>query len=291
MANTANTAQTGENTEILKGIEQKMSSMAGLADKLTSSIEGLTTLLSDGNGLFFGNMNMTLRSSVTSSLHDNAVMEEARKQNSDAAKLGGSNLERGQAGFWAAAFTPTPTTMSDSIAGAMKTAFSDTDLLSKMQGLFGVQKQGGDDPTIKSIIRSALNSNTEAALEPGLMNKFAIGRLINKGRDWWADRDLRKEEKATEMDKGIIKREQKKMDRAAAKYRKMKSKGASDEELEKIREEYIGYKNMRDISAKSIAERSNDDLIELGSKPPQAGPNDMMSGLMSVLKGGVSHEV
>lgn len=263
-------AQTTVNTnaetnDILQQLESKMSGIMGVVDSLSRKIDETNDMFVSSDSAYFLNMADALSTSMHESEMDRRLYEEAMEQNRRAEELSrGRSPERGDSNFWSQAFTPTPMSPAEAQANALKSTFTDSGVMDAFKNLLGGGGKRDEGKALGDIIKEAVRGNADdRTFGEKALDKIGLGG-INKLKDWWADRDIRKEEKATAKDQGTIKREQKQMDRLSAKYRKMKSSGASEEELAKIQEQYDAHRDSQTAAATRISERRNDDLAEMG---------------------------
>ncbi len=266
--NTANTA--AETNDILKQLESKMSGIMGVVDTLSRKIDETNDMFAAPDSAYFLNMSDALSTSMHESEMDRRLYEEAMEQNRRAEELSrGRSPERGDANFWSQAFMPTPMSPAETQANALKATFTDSSVMDAFKNMLGgggstAAKNDDDSKAIKDIVKEALRGDVDDRTRGEKILDFTGFGNINKIKNWWADRDIRKEEKATAKDQSTIKRDQKQMDRLSAKYRKMKSSGASEEELAKIQEQYESHRDSQTAAATRIRERKNDDLAEIG---------------------------
>lgn len=269
MAKTGNT--TDESTAVLKELEQKMSSMMGIVDSLSKKVDDEYNMFVNGNSPYFLNISSALGSSLHESEMDRRLYEEAMEQNRQAQQMSGmKSPERGDSNFWSSAFTPTPVSQAEIQANVMKSAFSDNGVIDTFKNMFsGIAKPETNSKELGDIIKEAMRSEADGRTF-GEKALDSLGfRTVTKGINWFADRDIRKEEKATAKDQGTIKREQKQLDRLSAKYRKLKASGASEEKLQELQEQYTAHKKKQTSAAERIHERRNDDLAEIGMPTKQ----------------------
>lgn len=294
MAKTANL--TAETNEILKELEKKMSSVMSVVDSLSSKVDKEHELFVSENSAYFLNMASALGSSLHESEMDRRMYEEAMEQNRKAAEMSssaaaGRSPERGDPGFWAQAFAPTPVSQAEMQASALKSTFSDSGVMASFKTMLAGINEKSDSAAetkqLQDIIKEATRGNADdRTFGEKALDKMGLG-AINKLKNWWGDRDIRKEEKATAKDQGTIKREQKQMDRLSAKYRKMKSSGASEEELAELREKIQGHQATQENAARRISERRNTDLFETEMPTSQKAPDlqvQVMQNLVAALK-------
>lgn len=294
MAKTANL--TAETNEILKELEKKMSSVMSVVDSLSSKVDKEHELFVSENSAYFLNMASALGSSLHESEMDRRMYEEAMEQNRKAAEMSssaaaGRSPERGDPGFWAQAFAPTPVSQAEMQATALKSTFSDSGVMASFKTMLAGINEKSDSAAetkqLQDIIKEATRGNADdRTFGEKALDKMGLG-AINKLKNWWGDRDIRKEEKATAKDQGTIKREQKQLDRLSAKYRKMKSSGASEEELAELKEKILGHKMTQENAARRISERRNTDLFETEMPTSQKAPDlqaQVMQDLVAALK-------
>ena len=294
MAKTANL--TAETNEILRELEKKMSSVMSVVDSLSSKVDKEHELFVSENSAYFLNMASALGSSLHESEMDRRMYEEAMEQNRKAAEMSssaaaGRSPERGDPGFWAQAFAPTPVSQAEMQATALKSTFSDSGVMSSFKtmlaGITGNSDRADESKQLQDIIKEATRGSADdRTFGEKALDSMGLG-AINKLKNWWGERDIRKEEKATAKDQGTIKREQKQMDRLSAKYRKMKSSGASEEELAELREKILGHQATQENAARRISERRNTDLFETEMPTSRKAPDmqvQVMQNLVEVLK-------
>lgn len=267
-------AQTTVNTnaetnDILKQLESKMSGIMGVVDTLSRKIDETNDMFAAPDSAYFLNMADALSTSMHESEMDRRLYEEAMEQNRRAEELSrGRSPERGDANFWSQAFMPTPMSPAETQANALKATFTDSSVMDAFKNMLGgggsaAAKNDDDSKSIKDIVKEALRGDVDDRTRGEKILDWTGFGNINKIKNWWADRDIRKEEKATAKDQSTIKRDQKQMDRLSAKYHKMKSSGASEEELAKIQEQYEAHRDSQTAAATRIRERKNDDLAEI----------------------------
>lgn len=287
MAQTANT--TVESTDILKQLESKMSGIMGIVDSLSKKVDETNDMFVSTDSAYFANMASAIRSSLHESEMDRRLYDEAMEQNRCAMEMSKGRVpERGDANFWESAFAPSQTSPVELQASVLKKTFGDSGVMDAFKNMIGGIGRRGDDNSVKDVIGEALRGQADGRTL-GDRALDAIGfHSITKLKNWFADRDLRKEEKATSKDQGIIKREQKQMDRLAAKYRKMKTSGADEEELLRVREQFDSHRNSQEAAATRIRERRNDDLAELDSPVRQltAGMSELGRSLRAATRDG-----
>ena len=257
---------TDESTTVLKELEQKMSSMMGIVDGLSKKVDDEYNMFVNGNSPYFLNISSALGSSLHESEMDRRLYEEAMEQNRRAQQMSGmKSPERGDSNFWSSAFTPTPVSQAEIQANVMKSAFSDSGVIDTFKNMFsGIAKPETNSKELGDVIKEAMRSEADGRTF-GEKALDSLGfRTVTKGINWFADRDIRKEEKATAKDQGTIKREQKQLDRLSAKYRKLKASGASEEKLQELQEQYTAHKEKQTSAVERIRERRNDDLAEIG---------------------------
>lgn len=270
----------------LKSLEKKLEALAGPLAGMAAKVMELSDTMVQPGSQYFNSMASVLSSSMMGIENERRVYEEAQRQNEESRKLStGASPERGQAGFWQAAFAPHPTSQADAYTAAFKAAFSNSEVLSAMKKSFGIgNKEDGVDKETAQVIKAAIKGNADdRTFGEKALDKVGLGG-INTLKNWWKDRDIRKEEKETAKDEGQIKRDEKQLKRLRAQYRKMKSEGANDEDLEKVRGEIDFYKNSQKMAAERIRERKNDDLTELGDvKDISKSENTIIAELNKVL--------
>lgn len=294
MAKTANL--TAETNEILKELEKKMSSVMSVVDSLSSKVDKEHELFVSENSAYFLNMASALGSSLHESEMDRRMYEEAMEQNRKAAEMSssaaaGRSPERGDPGFWAQAFAPTPVSQAEMQANALKSTFSDSGVMASFKTMLAGITEKADSAAETKQLQDIIKEATRGSADDRTFGEKALDKMglgaINKLKNWWGDRDIRKEEKATAKDQGTIKREQKQMDRLSAKYRKMKSSGASEEELAELKEKILGHKMTQENAARRISERRNTDLFETEMPTSQKAPDlqaQVMQDLVEALK-------
>lgn len=286
--NTANT--TAETNEILKQLESKMSGIMGVVDSLSRKVDETNDMFVSSDSAYFLNMADALSTSMHEQEMNRRLYEEAMEQNRRAMELSGAKgPERGDSTFWQQAFTPTPVSPAETQANALKSTFTDSGVMDAFKAMWSgiTNPDDNEGKKLNDIIKDAVRTKADdRTFGEKALDKLGLGS-INKLKNWWADRDVRKEQKATEKDQGTIKREQKKLDRLAAKYRKMKNSGASEDELNDLRDKYISHKDTQEAAAYRISKRNNDDLFET-EMPSKADANvksimDMFMKNMSIL--------
>ena len=288
-----------ETKNLLRQISSKMEGMTGLADSLKEglqSMKDMKDMLVDGNGAFFTNISNSLLGTVSRIKADEQVGESAMADNRLAMHLGGGSPERGTAEYYQQIYASTPASPAETQAAALKETFNDSGVLDSFKKMLSGASsagQGSDVRGLNEIIQEATKGQADdRSLGEKVADKFLVGRVFNKAKNWFSDRDIRKEEKATAKDQGVIKREQKAMDRLNAKYRKMKNKGASDEELDALREGYNQHKEKQTGAATRINERRNTDLTEMDipkerTQTAQEKYDEWMKDLLSIDFGSV----
>lgn len=261
-----------ETNEILKQLESKMSGIMGVVDSLSRKVDETNDMFVSSDSAYFLNMADALSTSMHEQEMNRRLYEEAMEQNRRAMELSGAKgPERGDSTFWQQAFTPTPVSPAETQANALKSTFTDSGVMDAFKSMLsGITKQDdSESKNLNDIIKDAVRGKVDdRTFGEKALDKIGLGS-INKLKNWWADRDVKKEQKATEKDQGTIKREQKKMDRLAATYRKLKGSGASEDELNDLRDKYISHKENQEAAAYRISKRNNDDLFET-SMPSKA---------------------
>ena len=255
---------TDESTEVLRQLESKMSGILGVVDTLSRKVDETNDMFVETNSAYFLNMASAISSSLHESEMDRRLYEEAMEQNRRAAGLSGKRSpERGDANFWETAFAPTPVSQAEMQASAMKATFSDRGVMDAFRNMFsGIGTKNEDSRAVDDIVKDALRGNADdRTFGEKALDKIGLG-AITKAKNWLADWNVRKEEKATAKDQGTIKREQKLMDRLSAKYRKMKAAGATEDELAELQEQFNSHRESQVAAASRIRERRNDDLYE-----------------------------
>lgn len=285
--NTANTA--AETNDILKQLESKMSGIMGVVDTLSRKIDETNDMFAAPDSAYFLNMSGALRTSMHESEMDRRLYEEAMEQNRRAEELSrGRSPERGDANFWSQAFMPTPVSPAEVQANALKATFGDSSVMDAFKNMLGSVTQKDDAKAMNDIIKEALRGNADdRTIGEKALDKIGLGSLT-KIKNWWADRDIRKEEKATAKDQGTIKREQKQIDRLYAKFRNMKASGASEDELREVRDELVGHQLAQNAAATRIQESRNTDLSELG-EPNNPGTGITPENIKEFYKGGTEY--
>lgn len=279
-----------ETNEILKQLESKMSGIMGVVDTLSRKVDETNDMFVSSGSAYFLNMADALSTSMHEQEMNRRLYEEAMEQNRRAMELSGAKgPERGDSTFWQQAFTPTPVSPAETQANALKSTFTDSGVMDAFKAMLSgiTTPDDSEGKKLNDIIKDAVRTKADdRTFGEKALDKIGLGS-INKLKNWWADRDVRKEQKATEKDQGTIKREQKKLDRLAAKYRKMKNSGASEDELNDLRDKYISHKETQEAAAYRISKRANDDLFET-AMPSKADANvksimDMFMKNMSIL--------
>jgi hypothetical protein len=265
---------TAETNDILKQLESKMSGIMGVVDTLSRKIDETNDMFASPDSAYYLNMSGALSTSMHESEMDRRLYEEAMEQNRRAEELSrGRSPERGDANFWSQAFMPTPMSPAETQANALKATFTDSSVMDAFKNMLGgggsaaTKTDDEDSKAIKDIVKEALRGDADDRTRGEKILDWTGFGNISKIKNWWADRDIRKEEKETAKDQGMIKRTQKDMNRLAAKYRKMKASGASEEELTKVRDDLIGRQLTQDAAAQRIRERRNTDLFEMDGMP------------------------
>ena len=265
MAGTATNSTSNENdtADMLKQLEKKMSGIMGVVESLSKKVDEEHEMFVSPDSAYFLNMTESLSISLHEAEADRRLYEEAMEQNAKARELSGAQPRRGDPDFWQKAFAPTPLTPVEVQATAMKSALGSQGVMDSLKSVIG----GGnaDNSGLRETINAALKSKADdRTIGEKVLDKIGLGG-ITKMSDWFADRNIRKEEKATQKDQGTIKREQKELNRLSAKYRKMKADGASDEELDRLRQQYEEHRAAQEKAAARIQERQYDDLFEMSS--------------------------
>lgn len=261
----------------LKSLEKKMESITSSLSGMNARVNELSDTLVQPGSRYFTSMADILSSSMMGIENERRIYDEAMKQNEEARRLSKGTPERGQAGFWEAAFTPQQASPTESYVAAMKATFSNDDVLSAMKKSFGLGSvESETDKETAQVIKSAIKGNADdRTFGEKALDKIGLGG-INSLKNWIKDWDVRKEEKANAKDEGLIKREEKEMKRLRSLYRKMKGSGASDEDLEQIRSQIDYRKQNQQMAAERIRERRNDDLVEISDKSPAGlGQNEL----------------
>ena len=209
--------------ETIKAIETKLAGLSTIMEGFKNTVDEFSKTMADENSKFFQNMSSVMFGSMQRNDADRRAYEEARAQN-DAARrmaMGANGPERGQAGFWEAAFATRPENPEEAqakaTAKAIKEAFS------------------------TATIRNAVQQGDDRTTGEKALDFMGLG-FINKIKNKFQDRDLIKEEKATKKDQDQIAREMKERSRLEAKIRKVKSSGGGEEELDEL------MTKLRDVS-------------------------------------------
>jgi len=253
----------------LRSLEQKLESITSSLSGMTTRVNELSDAMGRQDSPYFTSMASVLSSSMMGIENERRIYDEAQKQNEEARKLSSAPLERGQAGFWEMAFAPQPTTQADMYKSALTAAFSDTNVLGAMKKSFGLENSvTQENKETNQIIKAALNGNADdRTFSEKALDTLGLGG-INTLKNWWKDRDVRAEEKETAKDEALIKRSEKERKRLSAQYRKMKAGGASEDELESIRNAMQAKALAKVYAAQRIRERKNDDLAEMPDGMP-----------------------
>lgn len=253
----------------LRSLEKKLESMTSSLSGMTTRVNELSDAMGRPDSPYFTSMASVLSSSMMGIENERRIYDEAQKQNEEARKLSSAPLERGQAGFWEMAFAPQPTTQADMYKSALTAAFSDTNVLGAMKKAFGLENSvTQENKETNQIIKAALNGNADdRTFSEKALDTLGLGG-INTLKNWWKDRDVRAEEKETAKDEALIKRSEKERKRLSAQYRKMKAGGASEDELESIRNAMQAKTLAKVYAAQRIRERKNDDLAEMPDGMP-----------------------
>lgn len=201
--------------ETIKAIETKLAGLSTIMEGFKNTVDEFSKSMADENSKFFQNMSGVMFGSMQRNDADRRAYEEARAQN-DAARrmaMGANGPERGQAGFWEAAFatrTEKPEeAQAKATAKAIKEAFS------------------------TATIRNAVQQGDDRTTGEKALDFMGLG-FINKIKHRFQDRDIIKEEKATKKDQDQIARDMKERSRLEAKIRKVRASGGSEEELDEL---------------------------------------------------------
>ncbi len=275
----------------LRSLEQKLESMTSSLSGMTTRVNELSDAMGRPDSPYFTSMASVLSSSMMGIENERRIYDEAQKQNEEARKLSSAPLERGQAGFWEMAFAPQPATQADMYKTALAAAFSDTTVLGAMKKSFGLENSvTQENKETNQIIKAALNGSVDdRTFGEKALDKVGLGG-INTLKNWWKDRDVRAEEKETARDEALIKRSEKERKRLGAQYRKMKADGASEDELDSIRNAMQAKTLTQVYAAQRIRERKNDDLAEMPGGMPSRGTmvmdsiHNMLSSLTETFK-------
>ena len=258
MANSAQTsAATAAEQETIKAIEQKLSGLSSIMEGFKTSVEDFSKAMTDEKSQFFQNMSNIMFGSMQRNDADKRAYEEAKAQNEEARKMamGARGPERGQAGFWEAAFASTPEKPEEVQARAISKAFTSSDVKKQLQEAFSTA-------TIKQAVREGDSRTTgEKALD------FMGFGFVNKLKHKFQDRDIIREEKATKKDQDSIARDMKEKSRLEAKIRKARSSVGNEEEVENLMAKLRGVSENIKAAEARIDERKKPidpyaDLVE-----------------------------
>ena len=224
MANQSNS----DTMSSIKDLEERIQGMSSVLQSMSNNIDDMVDVIITPKSPFFDALTKTMMDvEVERWTHDEAI-----KQNEETRKMSNRELERGDKGFWEAAFAPIQKTLAETQTDALKATFSDK----QIQDLL---KETLHSSTINEALKSSADSRT---FGEKTLDALGLGG-INKAVSWFKDRGIRKEEKATAKDQGEIKREQKAVDRLKAKYRSAKKDNASEDELNAILEDLRGHQD------------------------------------------------
>lgn len=247
MANQSNS----DTMSSIKDLEERIQGMSSVLQSMSNNIDDMVDVIITPKSPFFDALTKTMMDvEVERWTHDEAI-----KQNEETRKMSNRELERGDKGFWEAAFAPMQKTLAETQTDALKATFSDK----QIQDLL---KETLHSSTINEALKSSADSRT---FGEKTLDALGLGG-INKAVSWFKDRGIRKEEKATAKDQGEIKREQKAVDRLKAKYRSAKKDNASEDELNAILEDLRGHQDKIKAAEGRIDERRRDPFADLVEK-------------------------
>lgn len=227
MAETVNTQTSSASAaerEAIRALEEKLSGISSILEGFKSAADDLNNGMADGNSLFFQNMASVLLSSLARNDADRRSIDEAHAQNESARQSAMSSRgpERGQAGFWEAAFATAPEKQEDIQAKATIKALTSSDVKKQLEDAFS-------SSTIKQAVREGdARSTGEKALD--FMGFGFISKIKNKIKD----RDVIKEEKANKKDQDSIAKDMKEKARLEAAIRKNSGKEGSEDEVAEL---------------------------------------------------------
>lgn len=277
---------TAAEKEAIRIIEAQLGSLGSIMESFKDSMDSINKTITDENSNFFKSMTDTFTSSLKQNESENRVYEEAKEQNEAARKMisDASGPERGQAGFWEAAFAVTPEKQEDVQAKAITKALSGAELKKELAGLFST-----------STIKEAVSKGDDRTTGEKALDFMGLG-FVNKIKHHFQDSDIRKEEKATKKDQDFIARSMKDKKRLEAKLRKAKNGGGTDEEIEELTQKLHDLGSDIKSAEKRINERKEPmdiyaDLIEKkgnaieGAKSPlmDMNPVDVIKSLSNPL--------
>lgn len=264
MADTVQTqtsAAAAAEQETVKSIEQKLAGLSSIMQGFSDGMAEFTKAMSDENSQFFQNMSNVMFGSMLDSMQkrDNQkrIDDEAKAQNEETRKMtmGSRGPERGQAGFWEAAFAVTPEKQEEVQAKAIGKALTSEEVKKQLQESFS-------SATIKNAVKEGDARTTgERALD------FMGLGFINKVKHHFQDRDVIKEDKANKKDKDSIARDMKEKARLEAKLRKTMGKEGTEDEVSKLIEKLRGIGDSIKAAEARIDERKKPidpyaDLVE-----------------------------
>ena len=247
----------------LTAIEARLAELGSVTESFREGMEGIKAVMTDGSSPLFTGLSGVLVSALQKTDADRRTYDEAVKQNEEAKEAikAADGPQRGQAGFWDAAYAQTPKSQTDIHADALKKTLTDTEVREKLQ-----------ESLNSKTIKEAVSKGDNRSFSEKAADATGIG-LVSKLVTSIKDRDLRKEEKATKKDQDEIARSKKDVDRLNAEWRRKKNAGASQDELDEIREK-IADRNKKIKAAEfRLDERKKTpdpygDLTEIGERKP-----------------------
>ena len=210
----------------LTAIEARLAELSSVTESFREGMEGIKAVMTDGSSPLFTGLSGVLVSALQKTDADRRTYDEAVKQNEEAKEAikAANGPQRGQAGFWEAAYAQTPKSQTDIHADALKKTLTDAEVREKLQ-----------ESLNSKTIKEAVSKGDSRSFSEKAADATGIG-LVSKLVTSIKDRDLRKEEKATKKDQDEIARNKKDVDRLNAEWRRKKNAGASEEDLDEIRE-------------------------------------------------------
>jgi len=258
MANTAQTsAATAAEQETIKAIEQKLSGLSSIMEGFKNGMTEFAKVMTDEKSQFFQNMSSIMFGSMQRNDADRRAYEEAKAQHEETRKMamGARGPERGQAGFWEAAFAATPDKPEEIQARATIKALTSDDVKKHMQEAFST-----------ATIKNAVSEGDSRTTGEKALDFMGLG-FINKIKNRIQDRDIIHEEKANKKDKDSIARDMREKARLEAAIRKAKGPDGTGEDaielVERLREVNSNIKDAEGrLDARKRAADPYSDLIE-----------------------------
>lgn len=258
MANTAQTsAATAAEQETIKAIEQKLSGLSSIMEGFKNGMSEFAKVMTDEKSQFFQNMSSIMFGSMQRNDADRRAYEEAKAQHEETRQMamGARGPERGQAGFWEAAFAATPDKPEEIQARATIKALTSDDVKKQMQEAFST-----------ATIKNAVSEGDSRTTGEKALDFMGLG-FINKIKNRIQDRDIIHEEKANKKDKDSIARDMREKARLEAAIRKAKGPDGTGEDVTELVERLRGVNsNIKDaegrLDARKRAADPYSDLIE-----------------------------